>query len=443
MDHAQPEAAAWKRLDYYDSLLHNLSVSFAENGGSILPEGVEYDPDGRGSAVVRLTRFAADDSSKKETIRLVHMPKIFDYTSNGEIPYSFRLPSARATLLAIKHFNSRNNSIISDLNELLTKKINSTSEDNASIENKKCNIYITTELSDSGRNALISASQLERVIALRGFPYEPVAVLAAGLSSVSAPLARLNSIRKVPQVSSRATSSVLSNRVAYKYFGRLVPSVRGDAFAVMEYLSSLRRPNNGQSDPVVTHVGALYMAADAYSESYAFAAQDAAIQYNIQLEKVPFEGFALSDIPFLRQSLRKALTKLKETGYRYFLGVIFDHTLQYLVEEASKLGMMGTPEFVWLFTDSVFPGNIAEVARTLPGDIGNKPILHGIGLIGVSKATATGQFQRFEAALLEAEADEAFRDYFFQKSVSVARDTECYFCPKSDSPLFSSPLSQL
>lgn len=431
-------------LSYYDNILKSIRKQIEEKGED--PAWVERSP---GSAVVGVTGVPGDNTGvdvpsprKKRSMRLIHIPQIFEFTSFGK-PYEYHLGSFKAALLAVAHFNARDESVVINLRQLLSQKRNtSTFRD----EENECNLHLTLDSYDSEQSPLHAVAQLHRVIAQREYPYQPAALFGAGRSTISAALATLSASFGFPQISDRSTSEALSNRESFGLFGRVVPSVSEDAKALMDYLHFLeqQRLEAGREEGTRTrHLGLVYLRKDVWSESYALSVQSEARKRNVKVLMAPSDPYSPTwGESKLRSSIQESLLKIKDSGYRSILALVTNDELAILLQEAIKLEILGQPGYSWLFGDSIAPDMIDEVARTLPASMAKRPSLHGIGILTISSSRKHSA--RLSSSLSEADADEAFRRYVVQKAVRCRFSVCSLQCVRSHSvSLLHSPPTRL
>ena len=371
--------------------------------GSI-PDGVETR---NGSSVLRipctLLDSDGDEGMSSDTYRLMYLPFMTGFSRGGSVLPSI-FASAQGALLAQQHFNRRSESVVPNLRELLTDT-----------NGKECDLKMTLDFYDTGRSPRIASKLLSQHVCPRGFPYEPSAIVGAGRSSVSVPMAVLNTVQGLPQVSYASTSSTLNNRDTYAMFGRTVPSNDGDAQALVEYYRNLG----------VSHFGVVYIQ-DEYGTAYRHSLERAALKYGMQVSTAAIKvDQSNSNQNGLGDGIADAVARLKSTGYRFFVGIIFKQHLTNLIEESSQAGIMG-PGYVWLFGDGVSASYFRSL-RFTEGTAAARAV-HGLGLIGTGVASHDGSYHRFMAALA-AEDNEEFRSYYASKTVC-----HCFVVGKSFRP---------
>ena len=358
-----------------------------------IPEGVETR---MGSSVLRVPAALLGDEENSEesrSFRLMHIPFMTGFT-RGETVLSAEVSNAQGALLAQQHFNRRSESVVPNLRELLTDD-----------SGKDCDIKMTLDFYDTGGSPRIASELLSHHVYQRAFPYEASAVVGATQSAVSIPMAVLNTVKELPQVSYRSTSTVLNDRETYAMFGRTIPSTDGDARALIDYYRDLG----------VSHFGILYVQ-DEYGLSYRQSLERVAMRYGIHIRAVGINvDQSHSNRRDFRDGLVDGVKELQRTGYRYFVGIIYDQHMNDLIEKSSQAGIMG-PGYLWLFGDGISESCLTSLQYP-KGSVMAKA-LHGLGLIGKGVASRGGNRDRFKAAL-ESEDTEEFRLYYASKTVSL------------------------
>ena len=240
-----------------------------------------------------------------------------------------------AVLLAISHINTGNGSIIPEIAQMSTK----------------CpQLKLSTEIFDSEldeRKAIDHViGVLQRDPATLSQPL-PCSFIGAYRSVVSMPTSIITGLQGYPQFAALSTSSALDDRDQFPLAGRLNPSDDGTAVAVILFLQSLN----------VHHLAVVHTT-DAYGNAFASGLVEAVAIH------APSMQIVTVDLPFQLDKagpkvLRRRIQKLKDTGFRYFFGIIFD-TLHYdsLMLEAYQQGIAGTGEHQWIFSDGVGVGRM-------------------------------------------------------------------------------------
>jgi len=400
-------------LFYYDRIMEDIH-RLVKDGGEVDHNStitrIETQSDGgdlqQSSAVVRVTRRLNGNSEGEEIMRLINVPSMIGFSrlSTRSIRSSL-FTTAKAVMMAQYHFNDRLETVVPNLREILTDK--ETGEE--------CDLRMGIDFYDTGLAVGHAMQLLSEELHKRGVPYEASAVMGAVRSAVSIPLAVVNSVRKVPQVSYASTSTTLDNRDTYPMFGRVIPSNEGDAKAVMDYYRGVG----------VTHLGILYVR-DAYGSAFRAALEESAASYGIETRIATIPGFGSEGGNDIEAAVASAVKGLRATGYRYFIGVIFGPHFKPLVRAATKAGIMGRGHH-WIFADG-----INEDAMTGLSAKAGTPLaeaIHGLGLLSTGSALSSGHFDRFVEAFDEFENRTDFRDYFASKTVRLSG----YLAPFFDS----------
>jgi hypothetical protein len=261
---------------------------------------------------------------------------------------------------------------------------------------------MTLDFYDTERSVVKGAAVLSEKIHQREFPYEATAVVGAVRSAVSIPMAILNSMRGIPQISYASTSSVLDNRESYPLFGRVIPSTTGDAQAALDYLVNFVG---------TTHLGIVYVN-DSYGTSYQVSLEEAASRAGVKTMSIAIDWFGRERTDELDARMQVVVDRLAQGGYRHFVGAVFSTHLSSLITLGQKAGIVGPGNF-WLFGDGITP------AAAIWSSVQSVDIFgyHGMALISVGSSLREGHYDRFLAQHLEFDDNDAFREYYASKSV--------------------------
>ena len=371
----------------------------ASTGG--IPQGVETRI---GSSVLRVhaSLLNEENGEDSDTFRLIHLPIMVGFSQGNPVRSSV-FASVQGALLAQQHFNRRSDSVVPNMRELLTDE-----------NGKECNLRMTLEFYDTARSPRTAAKLLSQNVFQRGFPYEASAIVGAVRSSVSLPMAILNTVKELPQVSYASTSTAFDDREKYAMFGRTIPSTDGDAEALIDYYRDLG----------LERFGILYVQ-DEYGISYRRSMERAAMRYGIEVcsAGIKVDQSDLNQYG-LRDGIVDGVAALERMGYRYFVGIVYDQHMNDLVAVSSQAGIMG-PGYFWLFGDGISESCLTSLQY--PEGSAMTKALHGVGLIRTGVPPLGGNLERFKTALV-AEDDEEFRSYYANKMVSFALSTlECSF----------------
>ena len=297
--------------------------------------------------------------------------------------------------MAAYHFNNRIESVVPNLRHML---INNETGD-------ECNVRLTLDVYDTARDPAVATRLLSEEVQKRVLPYQTSAVMGAARSAESLPLAILNTIRLIPQVSYTSTSTSLNNRDTYAMFGRTIPSNDGDAHAALEYFSGVG----------VTHLGIAYVR-DEYGTAYRTSLEKAAAKYGIQTYAAAIVWDQDIDDVRLRETVQESIQKMQASGYRYFVGIIFNSVLQILVEEATSAGIMG-PGFFWLFSDGIHESFLATLK--VPAGGAEAKAIHGLAAISTGAPETGNKTTSYLEALYTFAKNEECEAYFATKTVRI------------------------
>ena len=366
-----------------------------------------------GSSVLRVTDESSSSSSSSSqassTIRLIHIPCAFGLSRKGN-PLSSLLTSAKAAMMAAYDFNHRRSEIVPNLPQLLTPRTrpstssgNNDNNDNNNPEQSSstpCNLHLTLDFYDTERSVIRGATILTEHVHPRPFPYQATAMVGAVRSAVSMPMATLNSLVGLPQISYASTSSDLNNRDSYPLFGRVVPSTDGDAAAALDYFVNVLG---------TTHLGILYIK-DTYGSTYHLSLDSAANQRGVRTKSVAIDSSA--EAPDFENKMMSVLATLQQTGYRHFMAIIGQTHLGTLVRSGRKLGIVGPGNF-WLFGDGINARGLGSVFATSEDPLG----FHGFGFLSLGSPIEETQTEKFMKQYLEFDSNKEFLEYYAYKTV--------------------------
>ena len=237
---------------------------------------------------------------------------------------------AVAALLAMEHFNTRNDVLVPQL---------------ADVDDTCPSLRFTMEFFDTQQSPIVAASYVindlnERPVDDADRPV-PTAIVGPDTSSVAAPVALMSNLVGRPVFSHSATSTDFDREEDYPLFGRVVPSLRRDAETAVDFM---RRTWN------VNHF-AIIAVRDNFGLSYAQELQNAAIGWGVKTCAV-----SLGDVTDVKDpvSLKSSIGRLKKLcgDFRYIFGIFSKGLYETVLSEANNQGLMGE-EWVWLFSDLV------------------------------------------------------------------------------------------
>ena len=309
----------------YDSLRASLD---GQAEPFVVPLAIQGDDAGR-----NLHQVLVSDGDVEVSEVLCHVPVMFRWTSSSTstetgntLHYdvsSEAYGGSVAAFLAMHHLNTGNAAVVDELAGLP----------------EKCPIRFTMELLDSGSSGTKAMQQLTRLLTrdpLNITAPQPCALLGSSWSSTTKKLATVTGVYDLPHITSSASSVDLDDEAEYPLFTRTHPSDASMARLSMDYLRTQRNVN---------FVGVLYID-NAFGNSYVQVLLEAANDYQMTIQSQSFRGGA-SD-----EEVRKALERLKESGYRYFLGVFFGGDYDRIMTMAYELEMAGPGRF-WLFNGAL------------------------------------------------------------------------------------------
>lgn len=255
---------------------------------------------------------------------LCHVPTIFRWSVDDVDDISDdAYGGSAAALLAMYHFNTGNGRVVQELENI----------------HRNCPIRFTTELIDSESSASVAMEALTRLLTRRPQDIEspqPCALLGSSLSSITKVLATVTGVYDLPHVTSAASSVELDEMSEYPLFARTHPSDASMAQLSVEYLATQLS---------VRYVAVLYID-NAFGNSYFAEILKHAAEFNMTLVSQGFRADA-SD-----EEISSALERLKESGYRYFLGVFFSGDYDRIMTRAMELGIAGENTF-WMFNGAL------------------------------------------------------------------------------------------
>lgn len=324
--------------------------------------------------------------------RLMHVSCVFGMTRLSSLTgertvLDSLLSSAKGAMMAAFDFNNRRENIVQNLREIT----------------KDCDLKMTLDFYDTARISRIGAEVLSQHVHRSEYPYQTSAVMGAVRSAVSLPMAILNTVKKIPQISYASTSTSLDQ---YRFFGRVVPSNDGDAQAAVDFLAQQKS----------THLAILYVA-DEYGTAYRLSVEQAATRAGILTQSVaiPWGQQEQSSEESTRNNMESAVAALVETGYNHFVGIIFRQHLYELIDLGAPLGLVGPGKF-WILGDGVSTSSISAISY--PKDSVHARALQGLALISTRAASSGGHYQRFLDSFESLTDDQDFLQYFESKSVS-------------------------
>ena len=294
--------------------------------------------------VIHLEQQAAE-GAVNTSISVCHMATLLPLSTIDPTDDDVRLPyttlgsmqGVAALMLGLSHLNEADGSIVPEISQVKAK----------------CpNLKFTTELLDS---QLDERKAIDSVIGMvsRESPSKqplPCAFVGSYRSAATIPTSIITGLQGYPQLAALSTSSALDDRDQFPLAGRLNPSDDGTAVAAILYLHS----HLGVSHLAVVHTNDAY--GTAYVNGLIQAAAELAPSMIIESVDLPFHLSKASP-----DTLKHRVKKLKDTGFRYFFGIIFD-AVHYdpFMTEAVEQGIAGTGEHQWIFSDGVGVGRMVQ-----------------------------------------------------------------------------------
>jgi hypothetical protein len=192
----------------------------------------------------------------------------------------------------------------------------------------------------------------------------PTVLLGSARSAVSTVLSFLSAAYGIPQISSSSTAGYLDNKGTHPLFSRTVPTNKGDAQAMTAYYGRYLR---------ASHVGILYIGDDYGTNFHADLVKEM-VAANIQVFSVRFDD----------TTVESAIQQLVNSGMRYIVAILNPSTWRPLVREARRQGIMGSPDYVWLLSETMLElaSSTFELDRANSTDLALA--LHGSGIISLT-----------------------------------------------------------
>ena len=332
----------------------------------------EIHPD---SAVIRVNA----------THRQCHLSALLPFSEEVQgvrKPIDFRVYLEAAGYLALRHFNERSPRVLLHLPERL----------------KDCDVHLSIQMHDTRFSPIYAAQQLQEILRVQNSLSTPAsfALLGAARSAVSQTLSILAGVYELPQISASSTSASLDNKDSSPFFARTVPTNKNDAKATILYLRSLG----------VTHLGIIYIRDDFGTQFNSHLLQEAS-RNGIQVVSTSYG----EDVG--KQSIVTGIQQLQQSGLRYFMGIFNPSTWKDVVREASKQGIIGSPDYAWLLSDASLeltqPG--FQLRRDTEADLA--AAVDGVGVVVINAESNAN----FDEALAELQTDPLLQQEFVNAHV--------------------------
>ena len=299
--------------------------NFRSSDGARQPFSVMEDSYSREGNLLSGHRTALDGGLLAECNMVSLTPFLKKTTDSNNIVAVLRgYESALAKILAVRHLNSGNGSLVKEIDSL----------------NNKCPVRFGIDFVDTKLNIGVGTTRLARRMVNTEVP--PCVFLGSTMSIVSATTSKFTASNGYPQISGTSTASFLDNPEDYPLFSRTTPSTKGHSKAIVQYLNELG-----------VHKLALIYIADSYGFHYfedLKEAVSASNDNNFQLE-----GFSL--LPDL-SNLSEAMEFVKSTRFNCVLVSFYGEYLNNhsLMEEAIAHGVAGKHyNTTWIFEDAFLP----------------------------------------------------------------------------------------
>lgn len=263
----------------------------------------------------------------------------------NRVPLPFWIYHDAAAWLAAKHFNERNPRIVKDLHQLT----------------QGCDLQINLTMRDSvftPHNAVVQLLEALQVPDLE----QPAGLIGCVRSAVSIPLAVFSSTYELPQLSSSSTSRALDSGELYPFFGRTIPTNAADAKVLCIFFQSLG----------VTHFGVIYIQ-DEYGVYFVSDIENEAKARNMVVLATPIQNNA--------DRIRAAVDILTRSEYRYFFGIFDSPTWQPVMRRAYDVGIMGTPGYTWMLSESAIEFTNEKLRLDPIKDADLVTAIHGVGYV--------------------------------------------------------------
>jgi hypothetical protein len=246
-------------------------------------------------------------------------------TRTARVPSNnyFSVDGLAAVALAMRHLNTGDGSVVPQVQGL----------------NERCNLQFQFAALDSYLNQTLAVNQIiadvnsdvENNNSKRSLP---CAVLGNLLSSVTMATSMITSLQGYLQMS-YSTATELDDRLLFPLATRIVHSLSTTTGVMIRYL----REQLGVKHLAVLHTDTRE------SQSFSVALQQAAASLAPDLDLISID---IPDQWTTPDILKQAVTKLKETGFTYFVGAVAGRHLDELWEETVAQGIAGTGKHTWL-----------------------------------------------------------------------------------------------
>ncbi|KAL3919955.1 MAG: hypothetical protein SGILL_003495 [Bacillariaceae sp.] len=259
-------------------------------------------------------------------------PEIDDYPELGRLLFPGGYASAFATVLAMKHLNHGDGSIVKEIEGL----------------NETCKIRFVPEFIDTmGSTSLATErllNRLDEAVSETTGRFSPCAFIGGYHSTVSQHTAVITSLNNYTQISGISSSAELNDNEMFAKFARTIPSIGAEAHAFIKYLKQ-----SSTNEPI-KYLAILNVDND-WSNNYATRVRQAAsaLDPNLIVEQVLVD-------PSSKKTIFKAIQKLEELHFPVILGAFFNSvsdTLDEVMTQAYHQGLAGHGNTTWFFNGDV------------------------------------------------------------------------------------------
>lgn len=297
------------------------------------------------STVAQTTQTSENGTSSPSTIRLRHLA-VFLTLRDDILAGAFDI--AAAAILAAHHFNNGIADVVPQLADETQKscQIRYTLEyfstqfeperiqrlylDEGDILPLTTNVAADVLLNDLFRRA--NTSPNPEPDPTRPAPTGLLGPVFSEQAVILAEMAGVDPARSLPLISPLSETFELDNKYRYPTFGRTVPSVGSDAYALVDYLVDNLN---------CTHFGVLLDLDADFSSAYITTFQEAAADRGVTVQVSPYVGKKFSEA---------ALKQLKASKYKYIYAQIQTNDFVDIMMSATNLGITGE-DYFWLFSE--------------------------------------------------------------------------------------------
>lgn len=302
----------------------------------------------------------ASNTGSDQPLAICHLDAIQPFTYGDSIAQFIAFEDLAAVALAAHHLNTGDSRLVPELEGLPSR----------------CNVRFTIESGDTQYTPSVGVDHVLNITNRQpGVERLPCAFIGAYRSAVSIATSIFTGLRKLPQISAGSTSADLEDKFQYPLFGRTIPSDRGNAVPIIQFMHEVLKIN---------HLAVLNIN-DAYGNSFVQGLRMAAEEHapEMMIHQVSIDEQITS--------IRTALNSIKATKYQYIFAILFTpETHDEIMTIAHEIGIAGTGHHQWIFADSFdkitgrkmkvnSPIQLAYQGTSMLDATGGIP---GIGLVG-------------------------------------------------------------